>query len=58
MSLSENWALPGTPAFYRQKGAELLQHAEVAGDQNAREQFLKLAEQWHRLATIVEQPSW
>jgi hypothetical protein len=51
-------ALPGTPAFYRQKGAELLQYAEAAADEKAREQFLKLAEQWHRLATIAEEPSW
>jgi len=51
-------ALPGTPAFYRTKAAELLRQAEVAADQAAREQFLKLAEHWHHLAKIVEDPSW
>jgi len=56
--LSQHPVLPGTPAFYRQRAAELLQQAETAADEKGREQFLKLAEQWHRLATIVEEPSW
>jgi hypothetical protein len=50
--------MPGTPAFYRQKCAELLREAETAADEKSRNQFLKLAEQWHHLATIVEEPSW
>ena len=57
-ALSQNMALPGTPAFYRTKAAELLRQAEVAADQAAREQFLKLAEQWHHLAMNAENPSW
>jgi len=56
--VSQNAARPGTPAFYRTKAAELLRQAEVAADQAAREQFLKLAEQWHHLAMNAENPSW
>jgi len=57
-SLSQNTALPGTPAFYRTKAAELLRQAEAAADQAAREQFLQMAEQWHHLAMAAENPSW
>lgn len=56
--MSQNPVRPGTPAFYRQKAAELLQQAETASDAQGREQFLKLAEHWHHLAKIIEDPSW
>jgi hypothetical protein len=56
--MSQNPVRPGTPAFYRQKAAELLHQAEAASDEKARNQFLRLAEQWHHLAKIVEDPSW
>ncbi len=56
--MSEHPVRPGTPAFYRQKAAELLQQAETAADEAARDQFLQLAEKWHHLAKTIEEPSW
>ena len=48
----------GSAGYYRARARDMLRQAEQAASEDARAQFLKLADQWHRLAQKVEQPSW
>jgi len=45
-------------AFYRAKAQEMLKRAEQAATDEARSDFLMLAEHWHRLAQSIEQPNF
>ena len=49
---------PMTPEFYKERALEMIAQAENATTEEARAQFLKLAEHWHRLAQTVELPNW
>ena len=48
----------GTAGYYREKAQELIEKAKDASTEQARAEFLLLADHWHRLAQTLERPNW
>jgi hypothetical protein len=49
-------AKPHKPEYCLQKAAEMLKRADQAPNEDDRQAFRALAEQWQRLAKVAERP--
>jgi hypothetical protein len=54
----EQSALPGSPAYYRERAREMFQRGERTTDEQVRASYMRLAEYWQRLAQQAEHPNW
>lgn len=50
--------IPGTPEFYRGRAKEMLDRAAEAATDEAKAEYIALAENWAKLAEKVENPGW
>jgi len=56
--VTERAEKPSSRNFYRERAQDCLKQADQATTDQARAEFLKLAEHWHRLAQKIETSDW